>query len=124
MSETFTKYHVHGLPRPAVFHRFAEADHGDPHDHPWSFRSFVLVGGYVEEVFHLDGTREIIHRMQGDSFFIHAEHIHRIIELPAGECWTLVLPQQTERVSGFYQFRDDGTYHRLWHQPEFARIDG
>jgi hypothetical protein len=25
-----------------------------PHDHPWSFDTKILDGGYVEEVFHLD----------------------------------------------------------------------
>lgn len=123
MSPVFDKWHLNGLPRAAVLHRFTAPDHGDPHDHPWAFRSFVLSGGYVEQVFDLDGTSRTFKRMQGDSFFIFADHIHRIIELPAGECWTLILPQPTERVSGFYQFRDDGAWHRPWHRPEWQKIE-
>lgn len=123
MSPVFDKWHVEGLPCAAVFHRFSAPDHGDPHDHPWSFRSIILHGGYVEQVFQLDGTSELIRHDPGDSFFVPATHIHRVVDLPAGECWTIILPQGlSERVSGFYQFRDDGAYHRPWHRAEFEKL--
>jgi hypothetical protein len=121
MSPVFDKWHLDGAPFPAVLHRFSEPDMGPPHDHPWSFRSIVLHGGYVEQVFQLDGTSELVRHEVGDSFHIPAGHIHRIVELPAGECWTLILPGQHERKSGFYDFRPDGTYHRYW-DGEFEKM--
>lgn len=124
MSPVFDKWHVGGLPCAAVFHRFSAPDNGPPHDHPWGFRSIVLVGGYVEQVFQLDGTSELVRHDPGDSFHIKAGHIHRIVELPQGECWTLILPGPSERTSGFYEFREDGTYYRPWHRPEFERLGG
>jgi len=121
MSDVFDKYHLDGAPFAAVLHRFSDIDHGDPHDHPWGFRSIILHGGYVERVFNrLNGTSRLIPREVGDSFEIPAKHIHRIEELPNGECWTLVLPRETERVSRFWQFRDSGIYSRAWHEKEWT----
>lgn len=119
MSGAFEKWHVEGLPRAAVLHRFGDIDRGDSHDHPWPFRSIVISGGYVEQVYQLDGSTETIHRRPGDSFEIPATHIHRIVELPEGECWTLVLPGSHERTSRFWQFRDDGAWSRAWHEHEW-----
>lgn len=45
MSPDFTKFHLEGpWPFHAVMHRFTQPDHGDPHDHPWSFRSNIGFG--------------------------------------------------------------------------------
>lgn len=124
MAEFFCKYHLRGLPVGAVLHHFGSADAPDapPHDHPWPFRSFIVSGGYVERVFQLDGSSELVHRKPGDSFQIEASHIHRIEELPEGECWTLIIPGQHERTSGFYEFREDGTYQRRWNESEWTRL--
>ena len=123
MNGDFTKYHLRGpWPFHPVLHHFRAPDHGDPHDHPWPFRSVVLAGGYVEEVFSLDGSSSLVRRNVGESFVIPAGHIHRIVELPEGECWTLITalgPQ--ERVSGFYRFGDGEPMHRFWNEPEFMR---
>lgn len=52
----------------------------DPHNHPWSFRSLILSGGYTEQ--RADG-RELIHR-PGDINDVGAFVFH---------CVTAVLPQ-------------------------------
>lgn len=122
MAEFFCKYHIEGLPISAVIHHFADVDCGDPHSHPWPFTSFILYGGYVERVFQLDGSNELVHRKAGDSFQISADHIHRIEQLPEGECYSLVLPGPHEQTSGFYQFRDDGTWFRFWHEHDWRKI--
>lgn len=122
MADHFVKHHVEGLPAAAVFHQFSQVDHGDPHDHPWPFTSFVISGGYVEQVFQLDGSSELVHRKVGDSFRIDAKHIHRIIDLPAGECTTIILPGPHEQKSGFYQFREGRAWHRFWDQEEFQGV--
>ena len=47
MSRAFTKYH---LDDGRALHRFKmEKPHATPHDHPWSFDTKILDGGYVED---------------------------------------------------------------------------
>lgn len=122
MSDVFEKWHIEGLPVAAVLHRFGDVDLGDPHDHPWGFRSIILHGGYVEECFGWpNGFWGKKHHKVGDSFYVPATHIHRIVELPEGECWTLILPGPPERTSRFWQFREDGAYSRAWHEQEWSR---
>ncbi len=61
MSDELTKYHVIGLPFDAVFHHFTGADKGDPHDHPFAFRSHVISGDYEETIYRIkkDGNWSI-----------------------------------------------------------------
>lgn len=123
MGPHFNKYHVEGLPFPMVLHHFTAPDHGDPHDHPWGFYSYVIYGGYVEEIFDIEtGKSFTTQRAKGDNFWIPSNRIHKVVELPMGECLTAIVPGPTEQTSGFYQFREDGTYHRFWHDQNFHRI--
>lgn len=119
MSDFFTKYHIDGLPFAAVLHHFTAPDTGDPHDHPFGFRSIVLSGGYVEAVYLPNGDVFTCRREAGHSFEIEASHVHRIIDLPEGECWTLIIPGQHERTPGFYRFENGKVLHRLWNEREF-----
>lgn len=117
MSRAFTKFH---LSDGRALHRFkGEERHADPHDHPWAFETEILDGGYVEEVFHVDpvgGWRsEIVHRSPFTSHHIEAGHIHRIVELPQGECWTLVRAGHHEREVRFWRF-GDGIVSREWNE--------
>lgn len=126
MGGHFAKYHLRGpWPFHPVIHRFTAPDRGDPHDHPWSFRSMILHGGYREEVYSPDGGYvRTIDRKPGDSFLIEAGHIHRIVDLGAAECFTLILPQASERVSGFYRWDGDGKcFHRFWHESDWRVYD-
>lgn len=52
MSEVFQKWHlVPGSTGNAlVLHRFAGPDTGPHHSHPFDCRSYILHGGYSEEV--------------------------------------------------------------------------
>lgn len=121
MSDFFTKHHIHGLPFPVVLHHFSAPDRGDPHNHPFEFRTHILHGVYVEEVFSQNGTRTTIRRQPGESHEVKADCIHRIIELPVGDCYTLMLPLGPKvQEPGFFQFRDDGVYHRFWYTPEWS----
>lgn len=108
LSRAFVKYH---LDDGRALHRFTrEEPHADPHDHPWSFETVILAGGYVEEVFHLDaggGWRsERVHRRPGTVHHIPAAHRHRIAALPERECWTLVRAGPHEREVHFWRFGD------------------
>jgi hypothetical protein len=116
MSRAFTKYH---LSDGRALHRFRHGEpHADPHDHPWSFATEILYGGYVEEVFLIDpagGWRsEIVHRSPFTSHHIPADHIHRIIEIPQGDCWTLVAAGPHERTVRFWRFDSEGVKWRAW----------
>ena len=86
-------------------------DHACHHDHPWAFWTFVLYGGYVEEVTQpwrpiaLPGDhRETTVQFNDPGTLLHrkAEHTHRIAGLPKGTCWTLVFRTKKERKWGFF----------------------
>lgn len=122
MSDFFMKHHVRGLPRPVVVHELG-ADHGDPHDHPFAFNSFVAHGGYTEEAFDLaTGESRMIRHDTFDSFRIEAGHIHRVVQVDP-ETITFIMPHGHERKPGFCHWDQDGTaYHRFHDQPDFTPI--
>lgn len=74
-----------------------------PHDHPWSFRSLVLVGGYTEELHERPGSRDCRlvphHRWSFHRFPLH--HAHRIVGV-APRTVTLCIVGPKVRVWGFY----------------------
>lgn len=123
MADFFTTFHLEGLPFDAIIHRFTAADVGDPYDHAWAFRSFILSGGYVEERYDvLNRKPTIVSRVAGASFFNEMYAVHRIVKLIGDECYTLILPDASKtRVPGFYQFRHDGVYRRPWNG-EFVKF--
>ncbi len=115
MSPAFVKYH---LDDGRALHRFTRPEPAaSPHDHPWSFRTEILAGGYVEEFFTIrsDGSWSsmVAERAQGSAYEVMATHIHRIIALPAGECWTLVRAGPNERTTRFWRFGQT-VEHRAW----------
>lgn len=126
MNDHFTKLH---LPDGRVVHRFSAADgpDADPHSHPWPFKSRIIAGGYVEQVFDVDRPHAPpveIERRPGDVFHNEAGTVHRIIRLLEDECWTVIRPGAHERKPGFYQFRPDGVWHRFWDEPDFTPLTG
>ena len=117
MSPAFTKYH---LSDGRALHRFRrEEPHATPHDHPWSFETEILAGGYVDEVFHIepDGTwrSEFVERLPGTVHHVDATHIHRIVGLPHGECWTIVKSGHHQRQTRFWRF-GDVVQSRAWNE--------
>ena len=122
MSRAFTKFH---LSDGRALHRFSAAEsHMDPHCHPWSFTSDVLAGGYVEEVFNFDASgwrSALINRAPGTTHHVPAAHIHRIVELPMGVCWTLVKAGPAEREVRFWRF-SDRIVSRAWHSRSWIEV--
>lgn len=115
MSPAFIKYH---LDDGRALHRFKRPEpYAHPHDHPWSFETTILSGGYVEEVFvfRSDGrwTSELVERQPGSRHWIEASHIHRIVELPLGNCWTIIRAGPHERKTLFWLFGDT-VQRRAW----------
>lgn len=127
MNAVFMKYHLKGLPFDAVIHHFSEKDNNEHiHDHPFSFTSHILKGSYVERIYEIseDGTytSSIHRREEGSSHFVSASTIHEIIELPEGECFTLIRPGQWEKETFFYRFEEGKAYRRKWNQRKFRPV--
>jgi hypothetical protein len=122
MNDQFEKWHILGLPFECAIHHFTGPDQGDPHDHPFNFTSHILAGGYTEEVFSPTGAAALVYRHPGTAHQVRATHIHRIIDLPLGDCWTLILAGPHERETRFWRF-SDGIQSRAWHESDWTRHD-
>lgn len=81
-------------------HKFLSSDEGCAHDHPWSFRSLMLWGGYMEmqykngsvvgcKIYHAPA---VLHRP--------ADWSHKVIVRKP--CWTLVITSTWKRKWGFW----------------------
>jgi hypothetical protein len=103
----------------------------DLHDHPWDNMSFILKGGYFEEVplvevqddvdlSHVHGNTYLLRRRPGDLVFRFAERRHRLTLPPAMEpdgsytgelqpAWSLFITGPKRREWGFHA--PDGWIH-------------
>jgi hypothetical protein len=94
------------FPFNIFLHKFLKSDPDDVHDHPWSYRTFILKGGYYEwvPIFNDNGvmiSEEKHWRGPGHTRKCNANSYHRI-ELKEGvTCWTLFMPGRQERDWGF-----------------------
>ena len=99
---------IHGMDG-SVWHVFFGncPDVGHPHDHPWTFRSEIIFGGYVEEVYDpATGARQVFHRRPGDSFMVPATKVHKIIDYPEGNALTRIWPEEGEQKWGFWRWEN------------------
>lgn len=87
-------------------------DDADPHSHPWSFRGYVISGGYMDEQWYWNSHFRarygpFLHAVRPRSFISRNEHhIHRVVLNPRTNAWTLIF------TSG---------YNKPWH---FITKDG
>jgi hypothetical protein len=85
------------------------------HDHPWSFVTLVLRGGYTDK--NPDGGE---HLAAGQVRLRHAEHRHTVVPDPGG-AWTIILTGPKVRTWGFWvdgKFRKARKYFgRYGHHP-------
>lgn len=80
-------------------HKIASRDKDrDPHDHPWSFVSLVLRGGYDE---YRPGIG-IMARGWLSLAFRRANDAHTILRLHRTPTWTLVAVGRRKRIWGFH----------------------
>ena len=85
------------LPGLRVHHIYRSDAGRELHDHPFSFVSFVLRGGYWED--RADGSRKWYG--PGSIIFRQAETLHRL-EVPIGKtAWTFVIRGRIRRQWGF-----------------------
>jgi hypothetical protein len=127
LSRVFKKHHIHGLPFSASFNEFSAPDTGDPHDHPFDFITHILHGGYTERTYTIDHQGKVIindiERKPGTSHYVKATDIHQIIDLTAGHCITLMIPQSGHvRATCFYRFIDGNAYRRVWNKRKFMPV--
>lgn len=75
------------------------------HDHPWTFYTLILLGGYFEETDDATGNR--IRKWYGPGRLLHrpAEWKHRVILDNAKPCVTMVLMLKRRRAWGFFTRR-------------------
>lgn len=116
----------------AVFlHRMDAPDPGeDLHDHPWSFVSLVLKGGYTERrapVVEVDGDRferrmlcERRQRLPWSIARFRLGECHRVEHLGRTPTWTLVVTGPVRRKWGF--FLADGAWMNEREYDETVRV--
>ena len=104
-----TQYYLLDSPWLALYlHRFHRSDNDrHVHDHPWSFFTFLLSGGYWEHLPKFaeipDGEQIRVYRRRFSLLWRPAEWRHWVeIERPV---WTLVLRLRRRRVWGFWTER-------------------
>jgi hypothetical protein len=69
--------------------------HPECHSHPWSFVTFLLWGGYEEQV----GTK-VYWRRPGSILYRPAEFVHNVIT--HGVSWSLIITGPKRREWGFH----------------------
>lgn len=94
------------FPFNVFVHKFLKSDPDDVHDHPWSYFTLILRGGYYEWVptFDQEGRQdgETRHwRGPGHFRVCSADSYHRIEVVPGVDCWTLFAPGPQTKPWGF-----------------------
>jgi len=87
-------------------HKFLKSDPDEVHDHPWSYFTLILKGGYYEWIpqFAADGTKSCeIRKWRGPGHFriSRASSYHRVEVKPGVTAWTLFIPGPHQRQWGF-----------------------
>jgi hypothetical protein len=97
LGEWFIRYTVFSCRHFTIYlHQLdAPAWHPECHDHPWSFLTVLLSGGYLEQV----GGRKY-RRLPGEILFRPAKFSHNVIT-PYGTSWSLVITGPKKRQWGF-----------------------
>lgn len=118
-----TRYVLHKMPGGGqvnlhYFHRSDEDE--DLHNHPWSGRSLILIGGYEEERLSDDG--QVVRRffLPGDTNIIEPQTFHRVDLLSPEGCWTLFTLGKKVQDWGFWD-RKLGAY---WPWREYIELKG
>ena len=81
-------------------HKILKSDDACLHDHPWSFLSIILRGGYVEHTEDAAGNRRVRLCHPYSILFRPAEWRHRLEIYQT--CWTLVFTSRRVRQWGFW----------------------
>lgn len=95
--------HIRWLPSVRL-HHIRRPDKGrDLHNHPWTFRTFILKGWYREQI-KLGAGQSAGHwrdRRAGQTGVVRHGTFHRIASVSDGGCWTLVVTYRKRSGWGF-----------------------
>jgi hypothetical protein len=95
LSNRFFTVHLHRLEAPQW--------HPDCHDHPWSFVTLILRGGYEEQV-----GDKVYWRRPGTVLYRPAEFSHNV--RTRGVAWSLIVRGRQRREWGFQTCRTPVTH--------------
>lgn len=85
------------FPFNIFLHKFLASDLDDLHDHPWSYTTIILKGGYWEHT-----PEGKFWRGPGHFRRCNSESLHRIeLDSNVKECYTLFIPGKQKRDWGF-----------------------
>ena len=85
------------FPFNIFLHKFLKSDPDDLHDHPWSYRTFILAGGYWEYT-----PQGKYWRGPFSYKYANASSYHRVeLDKDIPYCWTLFIPGKKIRDWGF-----------------------
>lgn len=93
--------HREWLPSIRVHHILRRDLDRHPHNHPWTFRSILLRGWYIEE---RNGVERAL--IAGDTYRCDDTEFHRIKHVGEGGVWTLFISGPYQHTWGFQT--DDG----------------
>ena len=92
----------------------------DLHDHPWSFFTIILKGGYTEFYKHRmrqHDDEKVIHRWnRWSAHFMDKLAGHRIVGLHEVPTYTLVFAGPRKREWGFWRTERNGQTWVPWHE--------
>lgn len=116
------------FPFNIFLHKFLKGDPDDVHDHPWSYATFILKGGYYEWVaqFNSKGEKigEVRHwRGPGHFRVCNANSFHRIELAPDIECWTIFMPGPQKRDWGFLVGNTRWVQHEQYLQERYEKAN-
>ena len=108
------------FPFNIFLHKFLKGDPDDVHDHPWSYATLILKGGYYEWIpqFNSDGTMSCeVRKWRGPGHFrICSSSSYHRIELAVGvTAWTLFIPGPKRCDWGFL-VKDQWVQHEQYFQ--------
>ena len=84
------------IPFNILIHQFMKSDDPVYHDHPWSYFTLILKGGYWE---HLPSG---VKKWRGPGHFRYNHGGYHWIEIPeSGKTWTLFIRGKTKKDWGF-----------------------
>jgi len=93
------------FPFNVFLHKFHKSDPGDVHDHPWSYATLILAGGYYEYTPNFKNGQmvgETKHWRGPGHFRICSPASYHRIELKEGVTpWTLFMPGPQRQEWGF-----------------------
>ena len=94
------------FPFNIFLHKFVKSDPDHLHDHPWSYKTFIIKGGYWEWYPLKNDTGAVIgasKKWRGPGSFIKAtaDSMHRVELEPGITPWTIFIPGKKQKDWGF-----------------------